>query len=78
MDDHQFDHDELLTARLSLRRPAPADIDAIYRIHHDPRACAHNPADMDGPGESGVAAQAKSAPVMPSAWPAGHWTNSIR
>lgn len=46
MDDHQFDHEELLTARLSLQRPAPADIDAIYRIHHDPRACAHNPADM--------------------------------
>jgi ribosomal-protein-alanine N-acetyltransferase len=40
------DHQQLLTARLSLRRPGPADIDAIYRIHHDPRACAHNPADL--------------------------------
>lgn len=40
------DHHELLTARLSLRRPGPADIDAIYLIHHDPRACAHNPADL--------------------------------
>jgi hypothetical protein len=28
--------------------------------------------------EPGAAAQAKSASVMPSAWPAGHWTNSIR
>jgi ribosomal-protein-alanine N-acetyltransferase len=37
---------ELLTARLSLRRPSPADIDAIYRIHRDPAACAHNPSDM--------------------------------
>jgi RimJ/RimL family protein N-acetyltransferase len=36
---------ELRTPRLSLRRPAPADIDAIHRIHRDRRACAHNPAD---------------------------------
>ncbi|MEE6262948.1 GNAT family N-acetyltransferase [Plantactinospora sonchi] len=43
---HRFDNEELLTARLSLRRPTPADIDAIYRIHHDPKACAHNPGDM--------------------------------
>jgi RimJ/RimL family protein N-acetyltransferase len=41
MNDHRLE-----TARLSLRRPAPDDIDAIYRIHHDPQACAHNPADM--------------------------------
>ena len=46
MGGHQFDNEELLTARLSLRRPTPDDIDAIYRIHHDPNACAHNPADM--------------------------------
>ncbi|BFU43479.1 GNAT family N-acetyltransferase [Krasilnikovia sp. MM14-A1004] len=36
----------LSTARLSLRRPTRADIDAIYRIHTDARACAHNPTDM--------------------------------
>lgn len=42
----QVDNEELLTARLSLRRPTPDDIDAIYRVHHDPDACAHNPADM--------------------------------
>lgn len=40
------DDQELVTARLCLRRPSPADIDAIYRIHHDPRACEHNPADL--------------------------------
>ncbi len=28
--------------------------------------------------ESGTTAQAKSASVMPSAWPADHWTSSIR
>jgi [ribosomal protein S5]-alanine N-acetyltransferase len=37
---------ELLTTRLSLRRPTPADTATIYRIHTDPRACAHNPADL--------------------------------
>ena len=36
----------MLTERLSLRRPVPADIDAILRLHRDPVACAHNPADM--------------------------------
>lgn len=46
MGGRQFDNHELLTARWSLRRPTPADIDVIYRVHHDPRACAHNPADM--------------------------------
>jgi hypothetical protein len=39
---------ELLTARLSLQRPAPADIDDIYRIHCHPEACAHNPSDLLG------------------------------
>ena len=38
--------DELRTARLTLRRPTPADIDAIFRITSDPRACAHNPSDL--------------------------------
>jgi [ribosomal protein S5]-alanine N-acetyltransferase len=37
--------DEIRTARLSLRRPVCTDIDAILRIHRDPRACAHNPSD---------------------------------
>jgi ribosomal-protein-alanine N-acetyltransferase len=36
----------MLTDRLSLRRPVPADIDAILRLHRDPVACAHNPSDM--------------------------------
>lgn len=34
-----------MTKSLSLRRPIPADIDAILSIHQDPRACAHNPSD---------------------------------
>jgi ribosomal-protein-alanine N-acetyltransferase len=37
--------EELLTARLSLRRPTAADIDAIFEIQGDPRACLHNPSD---------------------------------
>ncbi|MCU7730339.1 GNAT family N-acetyltransferase [Actinoplanes sp. KI2] len=41
-----MDGEELLTARLSLRRPTPADIEEIFRIHRDRQACAHNPADM--------------------------------
>ncbi|MFW6205141.1 MAG: GNAT family N-acetyltransferase [Actinomycetota bacterium] len=46
MADHGVDNEQLLTARLRLRRPTPADIDAIYHIHRDPQACAHNPSDM--------------------------------
>jgi [ribosomal protein S5]-alanine N-acetyltransferase len=37
--------EELQTARLSLRRPTAADIDAIFQIQRDPRACLHNPSD---------------------------------
>jgi ribosomal-protein-alanine N-acetyltransferase len=43
--DHRFDHAELLTARLSLRRPETGDADAILTVHADPRAVAHNPGD---------------------------------
>jgi [ribosomal protein S5]-alanine N-acetyltransferase len=46
MGERRFDNEELVTARLSLRRPTAADIDDIYRIHRDPKACAHNPSDM--------------------------------
>src|SRR6266540_6218597 len=46
MGDREFDNEEMLTARLSLRRPTPTDIDVIYSIPRDPRACGHNPADM--------------------------------
>ncbi|MFI2713742.1 GNAT family N-acetyltransferase [Micromonospora sp. NPDC018662] len=38
--------EELTTARLSLRRPAPADVDLVHALHTDPRACAHNPSDL--------------------------------
>ncbi|RZU49254.1 RimJ/RimL family protein N-acetyltransferase [Krasilnikovia cinnamomea] len=39
-------NEALWTTRLSLRRPSRTDIEAIYRIHSDRRACAHNPSDM--------------------------------
>ncbi len=45
MSDRRPAAEELLTARLSLRRPAEADIDAIFAIHHDPATCLHNPSD---------------------------------
>jgi RimJ/RimL family protein N-acetyltransferase len=38
--------DRVATARLTLRRPRPDDVDAVFRIHGDPRTNAHNP---DGP-----------------------------
>lgn len=37
--------EELLTARLVLRRPAPQDTGAIFAIHSDPRTYVHNPSD---------------------------------
>lgn len=37
--------DELETARLSLRRPTAADVEAIFLLHSDKRALAHNPSD---------------------------------
>jgi ribosomal-protein-alanine N-acetyltransferase len=37
--------EEMTTARLSLRRPAPADVDAILSINGNERACVHNPSD---------------------------------
>jgi [ribosomal protein S5]-alanine N-acetyltransferase len=46
MGDPPRGNEELLTARLALRRPTPDDLDVILRIHRDPRACAHNPSDM--------------------------------
>jgi [ribosomal protein S5]-alanine N-acetyltransferase len=41
----QLPHGALLSDRLSLRRPTTSDIDEIYAIHSDPRACFHNPSD---------------------------------
>jgi ribosomal-protein-alanine N-acetyltransferase len=37
--------EELRTARLSLRRPTAGDIDPIFEIQGDPRACLHNRSD---------------------------------
>ncbi|MDQ1007501.1 ribosomal-protein-alanine N-acetyltransferase [Streptomyces sp. V4I23] len=45
MSDQSSAAEELRTARLSLRRPTEADIDAIFEIHNDPGACLHNPSD---------------------------------
>lgn len=50
--------EELQTARLSLRRPTAADIDAIFEIHSDPRTCLHNPSD-----------RLTQPTSLPSAWP---------
>jgi ribosomal-protein-alanine N-acetyltransferase len=36
---------ELRTSRLVLRRPVVGDLEAVWRIHADPLACAHNPGD---------------------------------
>jgi [ribosomal protein S5]-alanine N-acetyltransferase len=38
-------HEVLRTARLTLRRPTTDDLPAIYTVHADPVACAHNPSD---------------------------------
>ncbi|MFD5792642.1 GNAT family N-acetyltransferase [Streptomyces diastatochromogenes] len=45
MSDGSTTAEELLTARLALRRPGEADIDAILAVHSDPETCTHNPAD---------------------------------
>lgn len=45
MSDRSLTDEELQTARLSLRRPTEADIDAIFAIHSDPGTCLHNPSD---------------------------------
>lgn len=39
------ENEELLTERLSLRRPTSADVDAILAIHHNPRTYEYNPSD---------------------------------
>jgi len=39
------DHEVLSTSRLTLRRPVEADVAAIFAVHSDPAACAHNPSD---------------------------------
>ncbi|NBM20786.1 GNAT family N-acetyltransferase [Streptomyces sp. GC420] len=45
--------EELWTARLTLRRPTEADVDAIFAIHSDPGTCLHNPSDtLARPGEA--------------------------
>lgn len=41
-----WDNEELVTARLSLRRPGRADVGRMLALHSDPRACAHNPGDL--------------------------------
>ncbi|MEU2281506.1 GNAT family N-acetyltransferase [Streptomyces sp. NPDC013178] len=40
--------EELQTARLLLRRPTKADVEAIFAIHRDPETCSHNPSDALG------------------------------
>lgn len=45
VDAEDVQHDELVTERLSLRRPTSGDIDSILAVHRDPRTCVHNPSD---------------------------------
>jgi RimJ/RimL family protein N-acetyltransferase len=45
VDDPGSGNEEMLTARLSLRRPTPGDVDAILAVHSDPRTVMHNPGD---------------------------------
>lgn len=46
--------ERLRTARLTLRRPAETDIDAIFAVHRDPETCRHNPSDaLTRLGEAG-------------------------
>ena len=43
----------LLTTRLSLRRPTPADVGAILAIVGDPRTCEHNRSELiTGPAQA--------------------------
>ena len=37
---------EIVTARLALRRPGPADLKTIFAIHRNTEACRHNPSDL--------------------------------
>ncbi|WP_203993900.1 GNAT family N-acetyltransferase [Sphaerisporangium rufum] len=54
MSDADLTKMEIPTARLVLRRPAAEDIDAIFTVNGDPRACAHNPSDLLGGREDAV------------------------
>ncbi|MZF89835.1 GNAT family N-acetyltransferase [Streptomyces sp. SID5643] len=45
MNDRSPEAVELKTARLLLRRPTTADVDAIFAVHRDPQTCIHNPSD---------------------------------
>ena len=58
------DDEELLTARLVLRRPVSSDTGTIFAIHSDPRACRHNPSDA-------LATRAEAGQLF-DRWD-GHW-----
>ena len=49
------DNGAMRTSRLELLRPVEADVDAVWRIHADPRACAHNPGDAISTRDEAVA-----------------------
>ena len=40
--------ERLTTERLTLTRPRGDDVEAIFALHHEPRAVAHNPSDALG------------------------------
>ncbi|MGW5867158.1 GNAT family N-acetyltransferase [Streptomyces sp. NPDC055239] len=45
MSDQGLAGEQMQTDRLSLQRPAEADIDTIFSIHSDRETCRHNPSD---------------------------------
>jgi RimJ/RimL family protein N-acetyltransferase len=45
MGDRSLASEDLLTARLSPRRPTQADSEAIFAIHSDPATHRHTPSD---------------------------------
>jgi [ribosomal protein S5]-alanine N-acetyltransferase len=52
------------SGRLLVRRPSPEDIDAVFRVHADPRTNAHNP--------QGPLADRGAAAALLDGW-LGHW-----
>ncbi|HEY9410080.1 MAG TPA: GNAT family N-acetyltransferase [Jiangellaceae bacterium] len=53
------DPERLTTQRLTLTRPRSDDVDAVFALHHEPRAVAHNPSDALADGDEAAALLAR-------------------